>query len=67
MPFYKPNELPKLMVSPNGSRKMKKDHPEIPMTIPEIETNNDLRKKHFCGGIIEVFFLRLRVLLIYYE
>ena len=36
MPFYKPNELPKLMVSPNGSRKMKKDHPEIPMTIPEI-------------------------------
>ncbi len=35
MPFYQPNELPNLMVAPNGARKVKKDHPEIPLTIKE--------------------------------
>jgi len=35
MPFYQPNELPKLMVAPNGARKVKKDHPEVPLTIKE--------------------------------
>ena len=35
MPFYQPNELPKLMVAPNGARKVKKDHPEVPLTIQE--------------------------------
>ena len=36
MSFYQPIELPKLMVSPNGSRKMKKDHPAVPLSISEI-------------------------------
>ncbi len=35
MPFYQPNELPRLMVAPNGARKVKKDHPEVPLTIQE--------------------------------
>ena len=36
MSFYKPEKLPKLMVAPNGARKLKKDHPAIPLTISEI-------------------------------
>ena len=28
MSFYKPEKLPKLMVAPNGARKIKKDHPD---------------------------------------
>ena len=36
MSFYKPEKLPKLMVAPNGARKIKKDHPAIPLTISEI-------------------------------
>ena len=36
MSDYKPHNLPKLMVAPNGSRRMKKDHQHIPMTITEI-------------------------------
>ena len=36
MSFYKPEKLPKLMVAPNGARKVKKDHPAIPLTISEI-------------------------------
>jgi len=36
MTFYKPQNLPRLMVAPNGSRRMKSDHPMIPITIPEI-------------------------------
>jgi len=36
VPFYQPNELPQLMVSPNVSRKMKEDHPTVPLSIPEI-------------------------------
>ena len=36
MNFYKPDRLPLLMVAPNGARPMKKDHPKVPMTIPEI-------------------------------
>ena len=34
--FYKPEKLPSLMVAPNGARPMKKDHPKVPVTIPEI-------------------------------
>ena len=36
MPFYQPKKLPNLMVAPNGARKVKKDHPEVPLTIQEI-------------------------------
>ncbi len=36
MNFYKPFNLPKLMVAPNGSKKMKIDHESIPITIGEI-------------------------------
>ena len=35
MPFYQPKRLPNLMVAPNGARKVKKDHPEVPLTIKE--------------------------------
>ena len=39
MSFYKPEKLPKLMVAPNGARKVKKDHPAVPLTISEtVET-----------------------------
>ena len=36
MKFYKPEKLPNLMVAPNGARPMKKDHPNVPVTIDEI-------------------------------
>ena len=36
MNFFKPDQLPKLMVAPNGARPMKKDHPKVPITISEI-------------------------------
>ena len=36
MNFYKPFNLPKLMVAPNGSKRMKIDHESIPITIDEI-------------------------------
>ena len=40
MSFYKPEKLPKLMVAPNGARKVKKDHPAVPLTISEtVETS----------------------------
>ena len=35
MSFYKPEKLPKLMVAPNGARKVKEDHPAVPLTISE--------------------------------
>ncbi len=39
MSFYKPEKLPKLMVAPNGARRLKKDHPAVPLTINEtVET-----------------------------
>jgi len=39
MSFYKPKELPRLMVAPNGARRIKKDHPAVPLTINEtVET-----------------------------
>ena len=39
MPYYKPDKLPKLMVAPNGARRIKKDHPAVPLTINEtVET-----------------------------
>lgn len=28
--------LPRLMVAPNGARLTKADHPQLPITIPEI-------------------------------
>ena len=40
MPFYQPNELPKLMVAPNGARKLKKDHPAVPLTICLLYTSD---------------------------
>ena len=36
MSDYKPFNLPKLMVAPNGSKRMKIDHESIPITIGEI-------------------------------
>ena len=36
MNFYKPDNLPRLMVAPNGARPMKKDHAAVPITINEI-------------------------------
>jgi len=36
MSFYQPAKLPRLMVAPNGARKVKKDHPAVPLTISEI-------------------------------
>ena len=36
MSDYKPFNLPKLMVAPNGSKRMKIDHESIPITISEI-------------------------------
>ena len=36
MIFHKPKHLPSLMVAPNGARPMKKDHPEVPITVAEI-------------------------------
>ena len=39
MSFYKPYNLPNLMVAPNGSRRMKSDHNEIPMTINEMSNS----------------------------
>jgi len=36
MNFHKPFNLPKLMVAPNGSKRMKIDHESIPITIDEI-------------------------------
>ena len=39
MSFFKPNRLPNLMVAPNGARRIKKDHPAVPLTIAEtVET-----------------------------
>ena len=38
MAFFQPDRLPSLMVAPNGARKVKKDHPEIPLTIKECST-----------------------------
>ena len=35
MAFFQPYKLPNLMVAPNGARKVKKDHPEVPLTIGE--------------------------------
>ena len=36
MNFFKPDNLPRLMVAPNGARLMKKDHAAVPITINEI-------------------------------
>ena len=47
MTFYQPDKLPKLMVAPNGARKIKKDHPEVPLTIRETV---DVAKNCFKAG-----------------
>ena len=36
MSFYQTENLPKIMIAPNGSRPKKKDHNEVPETINEI-------------------------------
>ena len=36
MSFYQPENLPKIMISPNGARPKKKDHIEVPVTIDEV-------------------------------
>ena len=33
MSFYQPENLPKIMIAPNGARPKKKDHIEVPVTI----------------------------------
>ena len=40
------SNLPKLMVAPNGARKSKRDHPNLPVTISEIvqEAKNCFQK-----------------------
>jgi uncharacterized protein (DUF849 family) len=45
MSFYQPEKLPKLMVAPNGARRVKKDHPAVPLTISEtVETAKSCNK-----------------------
>ena len=41
------SNLPNLMVAPNGARKTKKDHPNLPVTISEIV---DDAKNCFANG-----------------
>ena len=36
MSFYQPENLPKIMIAPNGARPKKKDHIEVPVTIDEV-------------------------------
>ena len=36
MSFFRPENLPKIMIAPNGARPKKKDHNEVPVTINEI-------------------------------
>ena len=47
MTFYQPDKLPKLMVAPNGAKKVKQDHPEVPLTIKETV---EVAKKCFEAG-----------------
>jgi uncharacterized protein (DUF849 family) len=42
MSFYQPAKLPRLMVAPNGARKVKKDHPAVPLTISENSSNSKI-------------------------
>ena len=51
MSFYKPDKLPKLMVAPNGARKLKKDHPAVPLTISEIVVSAKSCNKAGAGAI----------------
>ncbi len=51
MSFYRPAKLPKLMVAPNGARKVKKDHPGVPLTISEIVTTAKSCNKVGAGAI----------------
>tara|TARA_B100000029_G_scaffold379032_1_gene373845 strand:- start:1134 stop:1913 length:780 start_codon:yes stop_codon:yes gene_type:complete len=53
MNFYQPEKLPKLMVAPNGARPMKKDHPKVPVTIPETV---DTAKSCFAAGAGGIHF-----------
>ena len=43
--------LPKIMVAPNGARKGKADHPQLPVTIPEIVTTARECQEAGAGGI----------------
>ncbi len=51
MSFYRPAKLPKLMIAPNGARKVKKDHPAVPLTISEIVTTAKSCNKVGAGAI----------------
>ena len=51
MSFYRSAKLPKLMVAPNGARKVKKDHPAVPLTISEIVTTAKSCNKVGAGAI----------------
>ena len=42
------SKLPELIVAPNGARKTKKDHPNLPITITEIVEEAD--KCFKCGA-----------------
>ena len=53
MNFFQPEKLPKLMVAPNGARPMKKDHPKVPVTIPETV---DTAKSCFAAGAGGIHF-----------
>ena len=51
MNFYKPENLTRLMVAPNGARPTKKDHPAVPITIAEIVNTAKACFKSGAGGI----------------
>ena len=51
MSFYQPAKLPRLMVAPNGARKIKKDHPAVPLTISETVATEKSCYKADAGAI----------------
>ena len=51
MTYFIPDKLPRLMVAPNGARPMKKDHPEVPVTISETVKTAKLCFDAGAGGI----------------
>ena len=51
MTYFIPDKLPRLMVAPNAARPMKKDHPEVPVTISETVKTAKLCFDAGAGGI----------------
>ena len=45
------NQLPDIMVAPNGARRSKADHPQLPVTIPEIVNTAQACWQAGAGGI----------------